>query len=170
MLTAIGSNSSWHAHGRALNFTTWTQSIEECESQILNATENDTAPFTDRLPSLEECKQDASLDRGKLARLWILGDPGSGTQQQRMVRDAFLRYCSRSEARRWTWDATIFLGELREHFIPTLSTLRTLNVCPCMSIGDNAYPEGTPSDYKRAFFGQYRDVLVSTPSFMTLCV
>ena len=121
VFAAIGSNSSWHAHGRALNFTTWTQSIEECESQFLHEVDNTTTLSPTNIPNVEECKRKASFQ--KLARLWILGDPGSGTQQQRMVRDAFLNYCARSESRRKTWDATLFLGQVIEKLVCILSQL-----------------------------------------------
>jgi hypothetical protein len=61
-------------------------------------------------------------------RVWVLGDPGTGSSVAKAVRDAYDR----------------FTGPRRTDLVLTL--------------GDNAYPRGTDSQYQTAFFDIYRDL------------
>jgi hypothetical protein len=66
-------------------------------------------------------------------RIWVTGDPGSGNEHARAVRDAFLGFAGRRPAQLW------------------------------LTLGDNAYPSGTPSDYQAHFFDVYAEILRRTP-------
>ncbi len=62
-------------------------------------------------------------------RVWVLGDPGTGSSVQKAVRNAYYAVT----------------GPRRTDFVLTL--------------GDNAYPRGTDSQYQSGFFDIYRDFL-----------
>ena len=66
-------------------------------------------------------------------RIWVLGDPGKGGRNQRAVRDAFEEYAQDRPA-----DMILMLG-------------------------DNAYPDGSDSEYQRYMFDMYADVLRRVP-------
>ncbi len=71
-------------------------------------------------------------------RFWVLGDPGTKNADQRNVRDNYYKF---SAAR-------------PSDFI--------------LLLGDNAYPEGTDSDYQKAIFEMYPEVLRTTPVWSVL--
>ncbi len=66
-------------------------------------------------------------------RAWILGDPGTGDENARSVRDAWL--------------------EFSQGVPPDLLLL----------LGDNAYPVGSDADYQHGMFAPYGDILATTP-------
>lgn len=71
-------------------------------------------------------------------RLWVLGDPGTGDDRARSVRDAYLDFT-------------------RDHRADL-----------CLLLGDNAYPDGTDANYQRGFFDTYPDILASLPLWPSL--
>jgi len=66
------------------------------------------------------------------ARIWVIGDPGTGNSTQISVRDAYYTY---SESRA----ADLIL-----------------------TLGDNAYSEGSDSEYQRKFFDVYKAIMKNT--------
>jgi hypothetical protein len=71
-------------------------------------------------------------------RVWVTGDPGTGNEHARAVRDAFAAYSRERRPDLW------------------------------LTLGDNAYPSGTPADWKRTFFGVYEQALAYVPFFPAL--
>jgi acid phosphatase type 7 len=71
-------------------------------------------------------------------RIWVTGDPGTGNVHARAVRDAFARHSGVRGADVW------------------------------LTLGDNAYPSGTPSEFQDTFFDTFRDVLRRTPVWPAL--
>lgn len=71
-------------------------------------------------------------------RIWVLGDAGSKGRAQRAVRDAYYAFAGQRDA-----DLLLLLG-------------------------DNAYPDGTDSDYQKAIFEMYPKTLRSTPVWSTI--
>jgi Calcineurin-like phosphoesterase/Purple acid Phosphatase, N-terminal domain len=65
-------------------------------------------------------------------RVWILGDPGTGTSEQDRVRDAFL-----------DWNGN-------------------RNIDVWLMLGDNAYDSGTDSEYQEGLFDPYEATLKNT--------
>ena len=72
-------------------------------------------------------------------RIWVLGDPGTGTQNQRNVRDAYTSLTA-SEG-----DETDVV----------------------LALGDNAYNDGTDSEYGSNFFDVYQETFRKTPVWST---
>jgi len=70
-------------------------------------------------------------------RIWVLGDSGTGTSEQREVRDAYYARAGAAET-----DLILMLG-------------------------DNAYERGTDSDYQAKLFDVYRDILRHAPLWPT---
>ncbi len=69
-------------------------------------------------------------------RIWVIGDAGTGTDDQRHVRDAYLNHISGNTAQAWLW------------------------------LGDNAYESGTESEFQGAVFqNMYEPVLRNTPLY-----
>lgn len=66
-------------------------------------------------------------------RAWVLGDPGTGDQHARSVRDAWLEFSQDVPA-----DLLLLLG-------------------------DNAYPLGSDADYQHGMFTPYAEILATTP-------
>jgi hypothetical protein len=71
-------------------------------------------------------------------RFWVLGDPGTKNDTQRAVRDYYYKFTGKRGT-----DFTLLLG-------------------------DNAYPEGTDSDYQKAIFEMYPEVLRTAPLWSVL--
>ncbi|MCX6950963.1 MAG: metallophosphoesterase family protein [Verrucomicrobia bacterium] len=71
-------------------------------------------------------------------RVWVLGDPGTKNDVQRAVRDQYLKFAGKRSA-----DMVLLLG-------------------------DNAYPEGTDTDYQKAIFEMYPETLRTTPLWSVL--
>ncbi len=74
----------------------------------------------------------------KASRIWVLGDPGTKNDAQRAVRDQYLKFTGQRGT-----DLALLLG-------------------------DNAYPEGTDTDYQKAIFDIYPDTLRSVPFWSCL--
>lgn len=72
------------------------------------------------------------------ARIWVTGDPGTGSVHARAVRDAFARHAGARRPDVW------------------------------LTLGDNAYPSGTPSEFQDTFFDVYRHLLRRTPVWPAL--
>ncbi|WP_179333186.1 choice-of-anchor D domain-containing protein [Winogradskyella costae] len=70
----------------------------------------------------------------QFVRAWILGDPGTGSINQRNVRDAYYNYVSTVETNTGQTDMMLFLG-------------------------DNAYSNGTDAQHQSYFFNVYDDML-----------
>ena len=70
-------------------------------------------------------------------RIWALGDAGTGTSNQNAVRDAYYNYT----------------GSVRTNVV--------------LALGDNAYGDGTDSNYINNFFSVYQDMFVNTPIWST---
>jgi hypothetical protein len=71
-------------------------------------------------------------------RVWVLGDPGTKSAPQIAVRDAYYKFAEKHPADLW------------------------------LLLGDNAYPDGTDTDYQKAIFEMYPDTLRSSPVWPTL--
>lgn len=71
-------------------------------------------------------------------RFWVLGDPGTKNDVQRAVRDNYYKFTGKRGT-----DLVLLLG-------------------------DNAYPEGTDSDYQKAIFEMYPEVLRTVPLWSVL--
>ena len=69
----------------------------------------------------------------KSTRIWVLGDPGTKNDTQRAVRDHYLKFTGKRPT-----DVALLLG-------------------------DNAYPDGTDTDYQKAIFEIYPETLRTTP-------
>ena len=66
-------------------------------------------------------------------RVWVLGDPGTKTAMQRTVRDVYYKFTGNRPTDLW------------------------------LLLGDNAYPDGTDSDYQKAIFEMYPETLRTSP-------
>lgn len=71
-------------------------------------------------------------------RVWVLGDPGTKSAEQSGVRDGYYKFTGNRATDLW------------------------------LLLGDNAYPEGTDSDYQKAVFEMYPQTLRSSPLWPTL--
>ncbi len=71
-------------------------------------------------------------------RVWVIGDSGSGGSRARSVRDAFLGYHGSSHVDAW------------------------------LMLGDNAYNDGTDSEYQDAVFDMYPTILRQTMLWPTI--
>ncbi len=71
-------------------------------------------------------------------RVWAIGDAGTGKQDARDVRDAFVRHAGERPADVW------------------------------LLLGDNAYPSGSDGDHQRGLFDNYTDLLRRTPIWPVL--
>lgn len=71
-------------------------------------------------------------------RIWVLGDPGTKNSVQRAVRDAFHAFAGDRGPDLW------------------------------LLLGDNAYPDGTDSDYQKAIFEMYPQTLRTAPVWPAL--
>jgi hypothetical protein len=74
----------------------------------------------------------------KPIHLWVLGDSGTGTASQQAVRNAFYQVNG------------------------------TNHVDACLMLGDNAYPNGTDSEYQTAVFNMYSTILRRTVLWSTI--
>jgi hypothetical protein len=74
----------------------------------------------------------------KATRVWWLGDAGTKNDVQRAVRDMYYKF-------------TGFRG-----------------TDICILLGDNAYPDGTDTDYQKAIFEMYPEMLRTVPVWSTL--
>ncbi len=104
--------------------------------QIGNGIDNPPDPAgSDATPGTRVNKFRTAPPTGPAAELraWILGDPGKKGETQRAVRDAYIAST----------------GQERTDFV--------------MLLGDNAYTEGTDTDYQRAIFETYEATLLSAP-------
>lgn len=72
------------------------------------------------------------------SRFWVLGDPGTKNAVQAAVRDVYYK----------------FNGDRRTDAI--------------LLLGDNAYPDGTDTDYQRGIFDMYPTILKTTPLWSCL--
>lgn len=66
------------------------------------------------------------------ARVWVVGDPGTATDKERAVRDAYYNFTT------------------------------NVYTDVCLLLGDNAYPAGTDKQYQAGLFDIYRDFLRQT--------
>ena len=74
----------------------------------------------------------------KSTRIWVLGDPGTKNDTQRAVRDHYLKFTGQRPT-----DLALLLG-------------------------DNAYPDGTDTDYQKAIFDIYPETLRTAPFWSCL--
>jgi hypothetical protein len=74
----------------------------------------------------------------KPTRVWVLGDPGTKSSQQSGVRDGYYKFTAGRATDLW------------------------------LLLGDNAYPEGTDSDYQKAIFEMYPKTLSTSPVWPAL--
>ena len=74
----------------------------------------------------------------KSTRIWVLGDPGTKNDTQRAVRDHYLKFTGKRPT-----DLALLLG-------------------------DNAYPDGTDTDYQKAIFDMYPETLRTAPFWSCL--
>jgi len=79
----------------------------------------------------------------KFVRAWILGDAGTGNQNQLNVRNRYYNYVESTPNATNQTDMMLFLG-------------------------DNAYNSGTDSEYQTAMFNVYSDMLKKSVSWSTL--
>ncbi len=77
-----------------------------------------------------------SVGSNRKIRIWAIGDPGTGTSNQRNVRNAFYN----------------------------LDSVKTDVV---LTLGDNAYDDGSDSEYTNNFFNVYEDLLRQAPVWAT---
>jgi len=71
-------------------------------------------------------------------RTWVIGDAGTGTEEQAAVYNAYQNYTGATKTNLW------------------------------LQLGDNAYPDGTDADFQTNFFNMYPDMLrqsVTWPAF-----
>jgi hypothetical protein len=71
-------------------------------------------------------------------RTWVIGDAGTGTEQQAAVYTAYRNFTGTTKTNLW------------------------------LQLGDNAYPDGTDADFQTNFFNMYPDILrqsVTWPAF-----
>ncbi len=66
-------------------------------------------------------------------RVWVLGDPGTKNAVQAAVRDVYTKFTANRATDFW------------------------------LILGDNAYPDGTDTDYQKAIFEMYPKMLASSP-------
>ena len=71
-------------------------------------------------------------------RIWVLGDPGTKNATQPAVRDAYYKYTGTRATDLW------------------------------LLLGDNAYPDGTDTDYQKAIFEIYPKTLATSPVWPAL--
>ncbi len=71
-------------------------------------------------------------------RIWVLGDPGTKNATQIAVRDVYYRFTGTRRTDLW------------------------------LLLGDNAYPDGTDTDYQKAIFEMYPDMLHTSPLWSAL--
>ncbi len=71
-------------------------------------------------------------------RIWVLGDPGTKNDVQRAVRDVYYKYTGDRRTDLW------------------------------LLLGDNAYPDGTDTDYQKAIFEMYPETLRTVPLWPAL--
>ena len=76
--------------------------------------------------------------QAKPTRVWVIGDAGTGSAGQRAVRDAYYNYTGARGTDLW------------------------------LMLGDNAYDNGTDSDYQSKVFDVYRDLLRNSTVWSTL--
>ncbi|MBC7368662.1 MAG: metallophosphoesterase family protein [Undibacterium sp.] len=74
----------------------------------------------------------------KPTRVWVLGDPGTKSAEQSDVRDGYYKFTGDRATDLW------------------------------LLLGDNAYPEGTDSDYQKAIFEMYPKTLRTSPLWPAL--
>src|SRR6059036_2578910 len=74
----------------------------------------------------------------KPTRIWVIGDSGTGKRKARAVRDAYLPFTRTRHTDLW------------------------------LMLGDNAYPNGTDSEYQAAVFNLYPMLLRNTVLWSTL--
>lgn len=79
----------------------------------------------------------------QFVRAWILGDPGTGDQNQEDVRDAYYNYADNASVNPTETDLMLFLG-------------------------DNAYNDGTDDEYQASMFDIYGDMLKKSVAWSTL--
>ncbi len=75
---------------------------------------------------------------GKPTRVWVLGDPGTKGKVQEAVRDVYYKYTGNRATDLW------------------------------LLLGDNAYPDGTDTDYQKAIFDVYPTLLRTSPVWPAL--
>ncbi len=71
-------------------------------------------------------------------RIWVLGDPGTKNATQAAVRDVYYKFTGDRPTTFW------------------------------LLLGDNAYPDGTDSDYQKAIFEMYPKTLATSPLWSCL--
>lgn len=71
-------------------------------------------------------------------RIWVLGDPGTKNATQAAVRDVYTRFTGSRPTDLW------------------------------LMLGDNAYPDGTDTDFQKAVFEIYPELLRTSPLWPTL--
>ncbi|MDP3070054.1 MAG: metallophosphoesterase family protein [Opitutaceae bacterium] len=74
----------------------------------------------------------------KPTRVWVLGDPGTKNATQAAVRDAYYKFTASRATDLW------------------------------LMLGDNAYPDGTDTDYQKAVFDVYPKTLATSPLWPAL--
>lgn len=74
----------------------------------------------------------------KSTRIWVLGDPGTKNAVQTAVRDVYYKFTGNRATDLW------------------------------LLLGDNAYPDGTDSDYQKAIFEMYPKTLATSPVWPAL--
>ena len=84
-----------------------------------------------------------TIGTDQFVRAWILGDAGTANTNQRNVRDQYYSYVSSAPTNPNQTDMMLFLG-------------------------DNAYNDGTDSEYQDAFFDIYDDMLKKSVAWSTL--
>ena len=84
-----------------------------------------------------------AIGTNQFVRAWILGDPGTANQDQRDVRDQYYSYVQNEATNPDLTDMMLFLG-------------------------DNAYDDGTDSEYQAALFDIYGDMLKKSVAWSTL--
>ncbi|HNQ11844.1 MAG TPA: metallophosphoesterase [Bacteroidia bacterium] len=80
----------------------------------------------------------APINTSTAFRFWATGDFGNGSVEQAQVRDAYINYTQNQKANFWIW------------------------------LGDNAYDDGTESEFENNVFNVYPKILRNTPVFPSL--
>ncbi len=88
-------------------------------------------------------KTSPDVGEKQFVRAWILGDAGTANQNQRDVRDQYYNYVNTAATNQNQTDMMLFLG-------------------------DNAYNNGTDSEYQTALFNVYPDMLKKSVAWSTL--
>lgn len=100
-----------------------------------------SAPLPGTLPTRE--KTSRLLSGGQITRpayrFWVIGDSGTGSSRQRSVLQAYQQYSG-------DWS----------------------NTDAMLVLGDNAYLNGTDSQYQSSFFGMYAGAMAQVPAWGTL--